>query len=171
VSVLTLAEARAYLEVGTSLTVSDTLLQIFIDAAEDTIADLIGPLVPTSVTALIVPTNGTLVLPHIHCPFISLTSATNLTYGGTLPPASFVLTPGNVLTLPFAYIAPGTWSVVFQSGYNPLPARAKTSCLELVRQMWKTQRSGTGVDAPGTAHALTWRVMEPIQTLLGIGMA
>ncbi|MBI4900884.1 MAG: hypothetical protein HY829_10455 [Actinobacteria bacterium] len=171
-SVLTPNDAKPYLNLPDNTRVTDTEIQTFIDAAEDKISELIGPLTPSTVTSLVPNTNGTLVLPYVSCPVISITSATNLYYKSTIPPTTFIIEPGNVLTLPFAYLAPGIWSVVYQAGWTTLPARARMAVLEQIRHLWKTQRAGsTGPDVPGSTHAVPWRVLELLGDLAGLGYA
>jgi hypothetical protein len=172
VSVLTAAGVREHLGIPALSQVTDAALQGFIDAAEDAIADRVGPLTPTAVTEVAIASAGYLSLNR--GPFISLTSATHL-YDATvtITNADVVCEPGNVLTLPLKPLMSGPWHVVYQAGWNPMPSRFYKGTAELIRHMWETQRAGrnASADLGALAHSLTYRVEEMIEDKYDAGFA
>lgn len=165
-STVSLADAKAHLNIGVNT--YDVELQAFIDAAEAVIAQRVGPLAATSVTARVRGGNAELVLPVL--PALSITSVTPV--GGTaLTASTLYLDTGSALVTyvsgsPFAS---KSYDVVYQAGRTTLPADLRMAVLELVRHLWQTQRgSGTrpggplsdtaANTVPGAAYLLPFRV-------------
>lgn len=176
-SVLSLADAKTHLNI--TVTTYDTELQAVIDSAEATLANHVGPLQATSVTARVRPTGGcALVLPIL--PAISLTSVTPYAAAALtladlhLETASGVVTYNSGLDFSAAY-----YDVVYSAGWSTCPNDLVFAIKELVRHLWTTQRGearrpGSAQAAeppPGAAHALPYRVAELIAPHIQPGFA
>lgn len=166
-AVLTLAEAKTHLNITAAT--HDTELGAVIPSAEATIAQRVGPLEPTDITARLSGTTG-LVLPVY--PFISLTSVTN-SAGTALAVADFTVDPaagvleyvsGGKFTSPY-------YTVVYKAGraVGALPADLLLAVKELTRHLWESQRGparhamspmGESADVGGTGYLLPYRVQE-----------
>src|SRR5512139_536424 len=180
-SVLTLAEAKAHLNITDSS--SDAELQTFVDAAEAALAARVGPLGPVTTTARVSGGGRTLLLPV--APAVSITSVTPV--GGT------ALTVGDLYldktggAIAFTSDAPFTaywYDVVYIAGraLNACPDDLLMADKELLRHMWTTQRPNSRgasplSDAaantiPGAAYLLPFRVEALLAPYLpGLGFA
>jgi hypothetical protein len=150
VSVLAVEDMKDYLNITEPD--SDAELQEFIDAAEAAIAHRVGPLEPTAVTSRVGGGTAGLVLPRT--PVASLTSIT--------PIGEVALTIGDFDADPLTGIVGYTdgglrfgsrsYTVVYEAGWDPLPADLLLAVKELVRHLWATQR-GSGTRRPGAGAA------------------
>lgn len=144
-SVLLLADAKTHLK----LTVStyDAQLQTVIDAAEDWISQIVGPLTPTAGLTRTFDGDCIAVLLPSGC-----TAVTSVTENGTAITdftanlASGIVYAGSSLA-PRRFF-PGVQNVVvtytgFIAGYTSLPNGLLFAVKEKVREMWTTQRGGT----------------------------
>lgn len=177
-SVLTLAEAKAHLNLGTVATY-DAELQDTIDEAEAAIAQRCGPLSSTAKTVRVRGYGDALALPTT--PAVSLTSVTPV--GGTaltlsnlyLDTASGVVTydRGGVFSFP-------NYTVVYQAGRSSTPDDLMRAVKELVKHLWATQRGASRAASPtseaysntlpGTAFAFPFRVEQLIAPHLQVGV-
>lgn len=177
VSVLTLAQAKTHLNLSVATT-NDVELQTFIDAAEAAIAKKCGPLTSVAKTDRVRGCGTGLVLRHT--PVVSLTTVTPV--GGTAIDSTLTqvdLSAGVVEWVSGAAWSPGQYDVVYQAGRSAaLPADLLLGVKELVRHLWTTQRGGGATRpgssqsdnvAPGSAHALPYRVTELINPHIQIG--
>lgn len=166
-SVLSLANAKTHLNVTT--TKDDGEIQALIDAAEAAIAQRVGPLKPTTVTARVSGSTA-LVLPV--CPVLSLSTVVDdAGTAVTLGDLSVDLDAGVVTYLTGARF-PTYFTVVYQAGRNPCPADILLAVKELVRHLWMTQRNpalfpGSSISdgpasVPGAAYLMPYRVQELI---------
>jgi hypothetical protein len=177
-SVLALADARAYLNIAGSD--RDAELTSTIAAAEAVIAKWCGPLASTATTARVSAAGGALILPT--SPAVSLTSVTPV--GGTALTLSdlYLDTAAAVVTYNSGSFASGTYDVVYQAGRSTCPDDLLMAVQELVRHLWSTRRGPTrrpGSDpsestsntVPGAAYLLPFRVSELIAPHLQPGFA
>ena len=180
-SVLTLAEAKAHLNITDSS--SDAELQTFIDAAEAALAARVGPLGPVTTSARVAGGGRTLLLPD--APAVSITSVTPV--GGTaLTVGDLYLdkTGGAISYASDALFSASWYDVVYVAGRaaNTLPDDLLMADKELLRHMWSTQRPGArstsplGGEAantiPGAAYLFPFRVEALLAPYLpGIGFA
>lgn len=169
-SVVDLGSVKAHLNVTVSA--HDAELQGFIEGAEAAIAQRVGPLSSTAVTARIRGGRSALVLPV--SPAVSLTSVT--------PYGSSAITPSDLHLDADAGLVThedGSWfsavrhDVVYQAGRATCPADLKLAVKELVRHLWTTQRGATtrpgsreseaaSNTLPGAAYVFPFRVEQLI---------
>lgn len=151
----------------------DSELNNLLDAAVSAIAQVVGPMEPTTVTRSVRGGgNGLLVLPD--APVISVTSVTPTgSDTTTIDVADLdVNLPAGLIGLlsdyPFTY---SRYTVVYVAGRSTLPADLRLAVLELVRHYWMTQRGPTRKPGsapsdsysntlPGAAYAMPFRVAE-----------
>lgn len=138
-SVLDLAAARTHLNItGSSY---DTELQAFIDAAEATLAQRVGPLSTTSVTKRVPGFGWSLHLPVY--PAVSLTSVTPI--GGTaitLTTLYLETNSGTVSRNDLGFFSSAAYDVVYTVGRSAVPADLLMAVKKLLKFMWKDQRGG-----------------------------
>jgi hypothetical protein len=181
-SVVLLAEVKTHLNIP--VTTYDTELQTFIDSAEATLTNHVGPLAPTSATDRVAPANGR--LRTRIAPVVSLTSVTSAE-GQVLTLTDLHLDQraGAVTTniVGVGFIS-AYYDVVYSAGRSSCPEDLKMAVKELVRHLWFSQR-GTGArpgsqpdvlpDAafrlPGASYTLPMRVEQLIAPHLQAGFA
>ena len=147
-SVVGLSEAKAHLNIPDS---ADGLeLQGFIDSAEAAIGRRVGPLSPVTKTERV--RGGGTALQLSSPPVISVTSVTSAEGAVTVPSRLTVSSGGMVefTFFGFSWFPSRFYDVVYQAGWEVLPADLRLAVLEMVRGLWETQRG----NAPGAAGAL-----------------
>lgn len=169
-SVLTLQQAKDHLNITAAT--HDAELQTMIDAAEATLAQLVGPLASTNTTERVAGGVPFLVLGE--SPAISLTSVTP--YLGTALTLTdlYLDTKTAIVTYNSGAFFPARhYTVVYAAGRSACPTDLLMAIKELTRHLWATQR-GSGVrpggpsseglsnTIPGAAHTLPFRVTELI---------
>lgn len=166
-SVLLLADAKAYLGIPAATATHDAELQEFIDAAEAAIGDRVGPLAPEARTARVVAVGGTLMLPA--APVSTLTSVTPVDGSTSLVLDDLYLdVPAGLVT----GVLPGEYTVSFIAGRSTVPASLLLATKELLRHLWRTQRGPGGssdAPSPGMSFAMPNRVLELIGPHLSVG--
>lgn len=171
---LSLPDAKTHLNI--TVTTHDGELTGIIAAAEAAIAQRVGPLESTAVTARL-SGRSQLVLPVY--PVISLTTVVDaagspLTVGGlTVDTATGVL----------SYVAGGTfassyYTVTYQAGRTAVPADLMLAVKELVRHLWESQRGPArfpALDDPamptGAGFLFPYRVQELLAPHMQYGFA
>lgn len=156
-------KVKAYL----NITSDDNELNPFIDAAEAMIAELVGPLEPTTLTAFVLG-GATMVLPT--APILSVTSAEIEGYSTIDLDACLIDLRAGIIHAPTYGAAAGyMYTVTYVAGWLSLPADLRMGVMELVRHLWLTQRgptrrpgSTTAEVIPGAAYALPYRVEQLI---------
>lgn len=171
-SVLQLQAAKDYLNLGSSTT-NDAEVQAFIDSAEATIAQRVGPLQPTSVSERLRPTGRSNLVLNV-LPVIGLVSVTPV--GGTaLTVTDLYVGPdsGVVELVNGGAFTAAAYDVAYSAGRPTCPPDLLLGVKELVRHLWATQRGAgntagspfsdqTGNTVPGAAFILPFRVTELI---------
>lgn len=161
-SLVTLAEAKAHLNMPAADTTFDSELQGFIDMAQPLIENICGPIVTRSVTEWHDGGTGSRFLLVLRQrPVISITSITEYVgnVGQVLTPAaspdlagnlSYTLEPetgtisrrvGAGTVYPFAW-GEQNISVVYTAGYASTPANVRLAALELIRHLWQSTQQG-----------------------------
>jgi hypothetical protein len=142
VSVLTLQQARDYLNTPSTVSTTDAELQTFIDAAEAAIAKRCGPLVSTATTAShVYGGSSSLVLPCT--PAISLTSITSAT-GDVINVSDVQVSKAGVIEYPSGGWFPARWYVVvYQAGRTTVPADLLNGVKEVLSDMFDSQRGAS----------------------------
>lgn len=157
-SIASLAEARTHLNFGAD-TSHDGELQIFIDAADPIVEDIIGPVTPVDRDEWYDGGYGDIVLRH--WPVTVVTTVTE--YSGATPTTLTVAATPDVITSTSYVFDPetailyrrSTWGAVrfangvsnvrvqYTAGRSPVPANVKLAALELIRHLYQsTQQSG-----------------------------
>lgn len=169
-STLSLSDAKAYLNIGSSVDAArDAEITSTIAAAEAAIGQHIGPFTPTSTTARV--RGGTLGLRLPVTPAISLTTVT--------PVGSTTLTIGDLYLNKEAAVVTRNdgagftatfYDVVYQAGRPSVPDDLLEAIKALVQHMWQPQRGPVrpGLQAPdslsntllGAAYTFPIRVNE-----------
>lgn len=176
-AVLSVDDAKAYLRI--TVDTYDDEIEGIVAAAEAAIAQRVGPLEPTSVTARVSGGSGSLVLPVV--PAVSLTSVTP--YGGSALTVGDLRVNGGVVTYAdsASSFTGSTYTVVYSAGRTTCPADLLLAVKELVRHLWGSQRGparagapmsdATANTVPGAAYLLPFRVTELLAPHLSPGFA
>lgn len=155
-SAVTLAEAKAYLNMAATPTTSDDELGVFIDRAEAAVVRKCGPLTATAVTERV--RGGGPMLSVEQTPILSLTSVTPV--GGSALTSSLVTAArAGVIEQETGGAFGSRWyDVTYTAGWAAtapdLPEDLRNGVLELLRHLWDTQRPG-GARRPGSAPSDT----------------
>ena len=176
-ALLTLAEAKAQLNLGSSTT-DDDELQDYIDSVTSVIEEYCGPVEPRAVTERHNAEGGRRVIVLRTTPALSLTSVTPVVTGGSSYPVDGLdLDPdtGEVRRLDGGWFR-GLLLFTVQAGragVPPVPPTINLAARMLVQHLWRTQRpSRSGVMAgggddynagepiPGFGYAVPNRVLE-----------
>lgn len=184
-SVLNREDVKTYLNIDE--TTWDDELDSFIDQAEASLGNRVGPLTPTPVTERHDPPWGNPIVVR-QLPAISLTSVTP-TAGDPLDVTTLDLDPDTgILRLKgtsdryWAWYRTrfiGPYVVVYQAGWVTVPDDLKLGAMELVRHLWDTQRrmvqETKGATRPsdlqaGGAFAYPFRVLELINPYLQVAV-
>jgi hypothetical protein len=173
VSVLTLADAKAYLNITAST--YDAELQTFIDAAEAAVAKRCGPLVSTTTTAShVYGGSSSLSLPVT--PAISLTSITDAT-GGVINVSDVSVSKAGIVEYPSGgYFGARWYVVVYQAGRTTVPADLLMAVREVVSDNWDSQRGasvrpGLAPDVPTLPFLFSYKVEAYIAPHVQTGFA
>lgn len=173
-STLTLTDAKAYLNITESST--DAELQVFIDAAESSIARQCGPLASTACTKRARGGKCALVVPVT--PLLTVSSVVPVN-GAALDVTKLNVDPAGVIE----YLTGGTfgypfYDVTYTAGRATVPADLLQGVKEHTAHLWKTQQGGTrrpgSTDTAaiaGAASLFTWRVEALIAPYVQGGFA
>jgi hypothetical protein len=159
-AIVTLAEARAQLQIRDSDTSQDTVLQAYCDAITPTIEKKTGEVVdqrtiteerdlswPSGSSTFVAGFQWTWTL-HLHNrPTISLTSVTNLNTGFVWPLTGLHLSPEGRLRVMSGTPLSGFISVVYVAGYATVPADYKQAALLILQHNWQPRRGVGNVQA------------------------
>ena len=161
-SILTLSEAQTIITGVPSGTLryDDDDIQVDIDTAEGQIAEVVGPLTPTSVTETAVVNHlGAAVLPR--GPYIGPTAALSVDGREVSPDGVRVDGFGIVRGIP----GPGVVTITYMAGWLVLPAPVAKAIRDQFRHVWSRRRGNTrGQDSErGAAHAMPYIVSEAIE--------
>jgi hypothetical protein len=164
-SVLLLADAKAYLNITSSTT--DAELQVFIDDAEAVIGARCGALAAASRTSRVAG-DGDLSLLLPTCPVVSLTSITPSEGAAVVLGDLHLNGDSGVITRNDGTgFASRYYDVTYMAGRASVPPDLLLAVKELVRHLWDPQR-GAGVrpgsrpDVPSPSYMLPYRVLELI---------
>ena len=167
-SVLDLAEARAYLRIqGAS---ADTDIEQFIGFAEAAVAARVGPLESIARTDRIRGGGSrTLVLPGL--PVVSVTTVTGSS--GTVVTPDWVSLPSGVV---YGSFPDDYYDVVYVSGRATVPDDLRMALLAVLEHMWATQRGpaqqrGADMQPQGAAYLWTYRIEQLLAPHLPVGIA
>lgn len=163
-AILSLADAKAQLDITTNT--HDTELQAYVDAIDEVVEGIIGPVTVRAFTEQIDGRGPTLSL--LRAPAISLTSFTPVRTGGAaLDVAQLHLNGalGEVRRKDGACFTGGPWDVVYQAGRPIVSPTINISGRILLQHWWRTQYGAARGNVGGTDD---FDVNEPV---VGFGYA
>lgn len=143
--IVTLAEARAFLNIADSDTSEDVELQVFITGMTDIIEAEVGPVVARSETAGIDGSVGLSEIPAPKWPMVSITSGTYLSDSSAVDVTKMVGRKGLIVTIDASPLPLQPWTLTYQAGRSAIPSSVKQGALEVLKLAWATQR---GKEAP-----------------------
>lgn len=172
---VSLADAKAHLNIPASHTADDEELRGFIEAATAVVERHVGAIVPTDHVETFDGGREAVVLSH--APVLAVTSVTE--DGAAVGPDGYTLdTTSGVLRRRMG-IAPYCWrpgvdavTVAYTAGRTSVPAHYSRAALIIIRHMWETQRNagggrpGLGEEAPDSytvsprAYTVPYRAVE-----------
>jgi len=164
---VTLAQAKAFLDITDADASQDAELQQAIEAVTAVIEHEVGPVVRRTVTTTVQPTtSGSFLLPYTDV--VSLTSGSTIPDGTALTVSGYTTFDG-VLRNPSGSLPTSAWALTYVVGRvattADVPANIRQAALEAVELAWAAQRGG---DPP--PFLLSYRVqamLEPDRQLAG----
>ena len=154
-AIVTLADAKAQLNIPASDTSGDIELQGYVDAAIAAVETQLGQVVDrrTVVDQLDFASNMTAFLLR-SAPVISLTSIVSLDGTQTwtvTPPTMHVDGASGCVTVLSGPPVKGSVLATYEAGYTTVPAHFRLAALIIVQHLWETQRGTMGVQLGGDA--------------------
>lgn len=162
--IVTLADAKAFLNMDPSVTSEDDELQSFITAMTDVVEAEVGPIVQRALVADIDGLCGTTITPPTW-PVISVTSGTYLLDSSDVDVSKIVPRKGVLTTIDGSWLPLSPWVATMQVGRTDIPDSIRSGALEVLKLAWATQR---GSDAPAfliSYRAAAW--FKPTAYALG----
>lgn len=151
-SIVTLTDVKAQLNISASDTSDDVELQGYIDAATAAVETQLGQVVDQRTAVDRLDLVGSSVFLLQSTPVISLTSITSLDGTQTWSVSPSVMhvdsTSGCVTVLSGASVS-GPVLVTYQAGMVAVPANVRLAGLIIIQHLWETQRSVMGVQLGG----------------------
>lgn len=142
--IVTLDEARAFLNIDSDDSAEDSELGSFITAITDVVEAEVGPIVPRSKSSIIY-TCGELEYPAPDWPIVSLTSGAYLDDSTAVDITRLIFDRGVLLTNNASPLPGRPWTLTYSAGRAVTPDSIKKGALEVLKLAWGTQR---GQDAP-----------------------
>jgi hypothetical protein len=141
--IMSLADAREYLNFEAGQVINDVELQTFMEAATPVIEAEVGAVARRTVTATFDP-GCTPVLPVR--PVISLTSGALVSTGATVDITSLVVVElgGYLRSKTYAPLPFEPWTLTYVAGRTIVPADMRTAVGEVVKNLWSSQRGAGG---------------------------
>lgn len=165
---VTLEEAKSFLNIPDDVTDDDTELGGFISGITRPVENLVGVVVQRSVTDILYPSSG-LTIPLPRWPVVSLTSGVLLRNGGPVDVSNMVADRSVLWMKNYAIFPVEPWALTYLAGQvadtASVPQNIKYGALEVLKLAWATQR---GADAPAflvSYRAEAW--LSPDELLLG----
>lgn len=161
-SALTLDEAKAHLNIRLDDTKYDAELPGFIDTAEAVVASYCGPLEATEVTAQVMASRDTLLLPTV--PALAVTSVVGL--DGTVATDALQLDrAAGVVRVLTGALGCRAYTVAYIAGRDSVPPDLLMAIKEQLRHLWTSQRGatpgpGSSPDAARAGYLVPNRVAE-----------
>lgn len=183
-SFLSLADAKAQLNMSATDTTNDAELQNFVDTAADMVEQRVGPVSTTVITGELVDLQGRTIFNELttagtrefvlrHRPVQSIQAITSAIVSGvTYAPSDFVIDTATGI------VRRGDWGTIFgpltvdyTAGYTTPPAWATLAAKLIVQSLWQTQRGATqrrvpGADMPAAASGFGPIIPPMVEFLL-----
>ncbi len=148
---VTLTEAREFLNIDSDDTVDDTEIQGFITAITPVVEAEIGPVVERTETAIIYDSGCYNAIPAPRWPISSLTSGSYLDSSGSVDITNMIADSGLLVTTNGAAFPAKAWTLTYVPGRAAntaaVPLGIKKGALEVLSLAWGSQR------VPGQAPA------------------
>lgn len=167
--IVTLGEARDFLQFDDGDTAEDAKLLDFITGVTPVVEREVGPVVAREVTDIIYPTQTSeypfIALPQ--SPVVSLTSGALLRDDSTVDVSAMVADSGVLFTKDGSALPGEPWSLTYVVGRADVPQNIKMGALEILDLAWDTQRES---DAP--AFLISYRAAAWLKPdILSLGFA
>lgn len=142
--IVTLAEAKTFLNIEADETDEDDELQSFITAMTNVIEAEVGPVVQREETAIMDGSwsNG---VKAPRWPIVSVTSGAYLSDDQVVDVTAMVPSKGLIVARNGASMPSVSWQMTYQAGRPSIPSHIKKGALEVLKLAWATQR---GQEAP-----------------------
>lgn len=144
--IVTLAEAKAFLEFDTDDTSQDDELQSFITAITGIVEEEIGPVVQREATSLIRPLTVVTQMPTPDWPIQSVTSGVYLDDSTDVDTSKIIANEGILLTTDGTILPSRAWTMTYVAGLvadtASVPLGIKKGALEILKLAWASQRTG-----------------------------
>lgn len=179
---VSLADVKHHMKKRVTDTADDLKLQGFILAATDLIEDRMGHMMPVTITEDVFSRGTQIVLEHR--PVIEIVSVDR--YPGAVPVPAHdtpTMVRGWKMTSAEGVLEtsgrfPGHMRIVYRAGRQPLPARFRLACLELVGHLWRVSqlnqdggRPPLQGDASVPAASSSFALPYTVRQLLGLDKA
>ena len=134
---ITLNEAKASLGIPTTVTKDDSDIERYIEAATPVIEDIVGPVLPRTITRQFAGGRSAILLPNEAAVIQSVTDSGSAVTDYTFDThAKILYGPGVFSDGPLAV------EVAYQAGFAVVPANINLATRELVRHWWQQGRQG-----------------------------
>ena len=156
-ALLTLAEAKTQLDIGT--TAHDQELTAYIEALTPMIERHVGPVENRAVTETLDSKGATLAVTQV--PAVSLTSITPVLAGGlalNVSDVAFDGTAGIIRRADGGFFGGGPWEVVYVAGRGEVHPTINVAARILLQHLWRTQYGA----ARGSSSSDDFDVNEPV---------
>lgn len=154
-AIVTLADAKAQLNIPVTDTSEDAELQGFVDAATAAVETQLGQVVePRTVVDQLDFSSGATSFLLRSVPVISLTSIVSLDGTQTwtaAPPVMYVDAASGLVTVLSGAPVLGSVLATYQAGMAVVPANVRLAALIIIQHLWETQRGTMGVQLGGDA--------------------
>jgi hypothetical protein len=161
--IISLDEARDYLNIPTGETVNDEELRDFIEAATTVIERHTGPIARRTITTIMYPG-----MTSVSRPVIMLTSASLIRTGAAVDITSFVEEYGQIRSKSFAYLPTEPWALTYVVGRAVVPANVRIAARQVVKDLWTSQRGAGGRRAGQgelvrIAYVISYQALEGLE--------
>jgi hypothetical protein len=171
--IISLDEARDYLNVPAGETVNDEELRLFVEAVTKAIEKHVGPLTRRTVTTTINHYG-----PCVPLPFdpLSLTSAVLVRDGSTVNTTNMVVENGVLRSKTYAPLPSEPWTLTCVVGRAVIPANIRIAAGQVTKDLWSSQRGAGGRRAgqgelTRLAFVMSYQALEGVEPDKQLGVA
>jgi hypothetical protein len=174
---VSLAEAKAHLNMSATVLTNDGEVRELIDAATNFIESKIGPVVRRTIVDTVTPgADGRL---YLDGPVISVTTLTAAHgYTETYDVATtFLDGPAGVVIPPYAGTFSSPVTVTYIGGRVITPPLIRRAALDYIKWLWESQRGATPLPTPGgefevaTSATVPWKITQALEPYMLGGVA
>jgi hypothetical protein len=171
--IISLDEARDYLNFDAAQTVNDEELRLFVEAVTKAIEKHVGPLTRRTVTTTINHYG-----PCVPLPFdpLSLTSAVLVRDGSTVNITNMVVENGVLRSKTYAPLPSEPWTLTCVVGRAVIPANIRIAAGQVTKDLWSSQRGAGGRRAgqgelTRLAFVMSYQALEGVEPDKQLGVA